>query len=99
MHVRCIHLSIYMVGTKITMSDAAYRILKAQKKESESFSDVILRAFPQGNPARILAVLDDLPILNYVVAGRIRKASEDIRRNFKAQVPESTFRKGAGAKD
>ncbi|MGI0019144.1 MAG: antitoxin VapB family protein [Nitrososphaera sp.] len=77
-----------MGSTTITISDAAYGILKAQKKEGESFSDVILRTFPQGNPARILAVLDDLPALNEATAERIRKASEDVRRNFKAQVPE-----------
>ena len=77
-----------MGSTTITISDAAYRILKAQKKEGESFSDVILRTFPQGNPARILAVLDDLPALDEATAERIRKASEEVRRNFKAQVPE-----------
>ena len=48
---------------------------------------MILRIFPQGNPARILAVLDDLPALDEATAERIRKAGE-VRRNFKAQVPE-----------
>lgn len=86
MHVKC--MSSGMGSTTITISDAAYRILKAQKKEGESFSDVILRTFPQGNPARILAVLDDLPALDEATAERIRRASEDVRRNFKAQVPE-----------
>lgn len=77
-----------MGSTTITISDAAYGILKAQKKEGESFSDVILRTFPRGNPARILASLDDLPALDDATAERIKSASEEIRQNFKTRVPE-----------
>jgi predicted CopG family antitoxin len=77
-----------MRSTTITISDAAYAILKVQKKKGESFSDVILRAFPQGNAARILAVLDDLPALDRATAERIEKVSKDVRRSFKAQVPK-----------
>ena len=75
------------------------RGLKVQKKKGESFSDVILRTFPPGNPARILAVVDELPALDDATAKRIRKASKNVWRNFKAQVPDAAFRKGAGAKD
>lgn len=70
-------------STTITISDEAYRILKAQKKEGESFSDVILRTFPKGHPARILAALQDRRPLDEETAESIRKVSEDLRRNLK----------------
>ncbi|MEM3172009.1 MAG: antitoxin VapB family protein [Candidatus Nitrosotenuis sp.] len=42
-----------MGTTTISLSDEAYRILKAQKLEEESFSDLILRKFGKGNPSVI----------------------------------------------
>jgi predicted CopG family antitoxin len=72
-----------MGSTTITLSDEAYRILKAQKKENESFSDVILRTFPRGHPARILAALQDRPPLDEETAESIREVSEEMRKNFK----------------
>lgn len=81
MHYKCTY---YVMGsTTITISDEAYRILKAQKKEGESFSDVILRTFPRGHPARILAALDKIEPLDKETAENIRKASQEMRKNFK----------------
>lgn len=77
-----------MGSVTITISDEAYKILKAQKKEGESFSDVILRTFPRGHPARILAALQERPPLDKETAENIRKVSEDLRRNLKLRVPE-----------
>lgn len=77
-------MHLWAVGnTTITISDEAYRILKAQKREGESFSDVILRTFPMGHPARILAALQDRSPLDKETAESIRKVSEDLRRNLK----------------
>ncbi len=77
-----------MGSVTITISDEAYKILKAQKKEGESFSDVILRTFPRGHPARILAALQERPPLDEETAENIRKVSEDLRRNLELRVPE-----------
>ena len=77
-----------MGSVTITRSDEAYKILKAQKKEGESFSDVILRTFPTGHRARILAALQERPPLDEETAENIRKVSEDLRRNLKLRVPE-----------
>lgn len=77
-----------MGSVTITISDEAYKILKAQKKEGESFSDVILRTFPRGHPARILAALQERPPLDEETAENIRKVSEDLRHNLKLRVPE-----------
>ena len=77
-----------MGSTTITISDDAYKILKAQKREGESFSDVILRAFPRGHPARVLAYLRDHRSLDEKSAESIREVSKELRRNLKARVPE-----------
>jgi len=85
MYGKCIYWRD-MGSTTITISDEAYRILKAQKKEGESFSDVILRTFPQGHPARILAALQKRPPLDDETAENIRQVSKDLRRNLKLRV-------------
>ncbi len=77
-----------MPSITITISEDAYKVLKAEKEENESFSDVILRLFPRGHPHRILAYLQDHAPLDDETAESIRKASEGLRRNFKARVPE-----------
>ncbi len=76
------HCTIGMATTTITITDEAYKALKAEKKEGESFSDVILRKFQKGNPAAIRAVLKDRGA-NPDLADAIEKASLDLRRNFK----------------
>lgn len=77
-----------MPSITITISEEAYRVLKAAKKKDESFSDVILRVFPRGHPLRILSYLQDRKPLDEDAAESIRMASDDLRRNFKARVPE-----------
>ncbi len=48
-----------MGTTTISLSEEAYTLLKAQKREGESFSDLILRKFGKGNPSTILAYLKE----------------------------------------
>jgi predicted CopG family antitoxin len=75
-----------MASISIMISEQAYKILKAQKREGESFSDVILRTFPRGHPARILASLQDREPLDEETAESIRTVTKDLKRNFKLKV-------------
>jgi predicted CopG family antitoxin len=43
------------MAKRVMLSDEAYKVLKAMKKEGESFSDVILRRLGKGNPAAIMS--------------------------------------------
>ena len=73
-----------MGTTTISLSDEAYRVLKAEKKEGESFSELILRKFGKGNPAAILAYLSEKePSLE--LAESTEKSSEELRKNLKMQ--------------
>lgn len=75
---------IIMGTTTISLSNEAYRILKAQKREGESFSDLILRKFGKGNPAAILAYLKEKSP-NHDLADAVEKASEELRENLKLE--------------
>lgn len=66
----------------VMLSDEAYKLLKAEKKEGESFSDVILRKFGKGNPAAIMAYFKERKP-NYDLADAVEEASNELRRNFK----------------
>jgi predicted CopG family antitoxin len=66
----------------VMLSDEAYNALKAAKKSGESFSDVILRKFPKGDPARILAVVKSMKP-NPDLSQSVRQASKEMRKNFK----------------
>jgi predicted CopG family antitoxin len=70
-----------MVKT-VMITDEAYNVLKAAKKEGESFSDVILRKFSKGDPARILAAVRELKP-NPELSESIRQASQEMRKNFR----------------
>ncbi len=70
-----------MVKT-LMISDEAYNALKASKKAGESFSDVILRKFSKGDPARILAAARELKP-NPELSESIRQASQEMRKNFR----------------
>jgi predicted CopG family antitoxin len=75
---------MYDMRTTISLSDEAYWILKAQKREGESFSDLVLRKFGKGNPAAILDYLKEKsPNLN--LADAVEKASEELRENLKLE--------------
>jgi predicted CopG family antitoxin len=68
--------------TTISLSDEAYKILKAQKMEGESFSELILRKFGKGNPEAILAYLKEKqPNMDLIESAE--KASKDLRKQLK----------------
>ena len=73
-----------MGTTTISLSDEAYRVLKAQKKEGESFSELVLRKFGKGNPAAILAYLAEKEP-NLELAESTEEASEELRKTLKLQ--------------
>ena len=66
----------------ITISDEAYATLKRRKKEGESFTDVILREFAEGNADRILSVVMSHGFPDGELAKNVRQASEEHRKNF-----------------
>ncbi|TBR23703.1 MAG: hypothetical protein EPO63_05210 [Candidatus Nitrosotenuis sp.] len=72
------------MGTTISLNDDAYRILKAQKREGESFSDLILREFRKGNPITILDYLKKTNP-NHDLAETVEKASEALRKSLKLE--------------
>lgn len=72
-----------MASTTITISNKAYKILRAQKREGESFSDLILRMFSAGHPARVQSTIANLEPLDKETANAIMGASENLRRNFR----------------
>jgi predicted CopG family antitoxin len=80
----CICIRFFMGTTTISLSDEAYRVLKAQKREGESFSDLVLRKFGRGNPAAILAYLNEKEP-NLELAQATEKESEELRKNLKLQ--------------
>jgi predicted CopG family antitoxin len=71
-----------MGTTRISLSDEAYRLLKSQKRDGESFSDLIVRKFGKGNPAAILAYLKEQGP-DHELAESVKAASEELRRNLK----------------
>ncbi|MHB8545718.1 MAG: antitoxin VapB family protein [Nitrosotalea sp.] len=71
-----------MGTTTISLNNEAYRVLKAQKREGESFSDLVLRKFGKGNPATILAYLEKSEP-NMELAEHIQRSSEELRKNLK----------------
>jgi predicted CopG family antitoxin len=73
-----------MGTTTISLSDEAYRVLKSQKRDGESFSDLILRIFGKGNPAAILAYLEGTEP-NMDLADSVETISEVLRRNLRLE--------------
>lgn len=82
------HMHMSRMGTTtISLNDEAYKVLKAQKKEGESFSELVLRKFGKGSPAAMKAVIMELgPDLDS--ADSIEKASRELRKNFKTRKVE-----------
>lgn len=76
-----------MGTTTISLSEEAYSLLKAQKREGESFSDLVLRKFGKGNPSAILDYLNEKKP-NVDLADAVEKASEDLRQNLKLRIAE-----------
>jgi predicted CopG family antitoxin len=77
-----------MGTTTISLSDEAYRVLKSQKGEGESFSDLILRKFGRGNPAAVLTYLEGKEP-NLDLADSVESASEGLRRGLKLERVEA----------
>jgi predicted CopG family antitoxin len=73
-----------MGTTTISLSDEAYRVLKSQKRDGESFSDLILRIFGKGNPAAIHAYLEGTEP-NMDLADSVETISEVLRRNLRLE--------------
>ena len=67
----------------ITISDEAYSTLKRRKKVGESFTEVILREFKEGNADRILSIVTGPDFPDKELAENIRQASEEHRKNFR----------------
>lgn len=80
MHVHALYS--YMGTTTISLNNEAYRVLKAQKREGESFSDLVLRKFGKGNPAAILAYLEESRP-NMELAENIQRSSQELRKKLK----------------
>lgn len=80
MHVHA--LCYYMGTTTISLNNEAYRVLKAQKREGESFSDLVLRKFGKGNPAAILTYLEESRP-NMELAENIQRSSQELRKKLK----------------
>lgn len=76
-----------MGTTTISLSNEAYKVLKAQKKEGESFSELILRKFGKGRPSAIKAAVMELG-RDTELADAIEKASSNLRKNFKTRKVE-----------
>lgn len=67
----------------ITISDEAYRVLKRRKKEGESFTEVILREFPEGNADKILSIVLGPGFPDKELSENVRHASREMRKNFR----------------
>jgi predicted CopG family antitoxin len=76
-----------MGTTTISLSEEAYSLLKAQKRDGESFSDLILRKFGKGNPSAILAYLNGRKP-NTDLADSVEKASGELRGNLQLEKAE-----------
>ncbi len=74
---------IIMSHKTITISDKAYSTLKRRKKEGESFTDVILREFTEGNADKILSVVMGQGFPDKELAENVRQASLEHRKRFK----------------
>jgi predicted CopG family antitoxin len=81
MHV---HAWITMGTTTISLSDEAYEVLKAQKRDGESFSDLVLRKFGRGNPTAVIAYLKEKKP-NLELAESIEQVSKKLQKNLKLQ--------------
>jgi predicted CopG family antitoxin len=77
-----------MGTTTISLSNEAYRVLKSQKREGESFSDLILRKFGRGNPAAVLTYLNEGGP-NLDLADSVEVACGELRRGLKLERVEA----------
>ena len=71
-----------MATRTIRITLEAYKALKNQKKEGESFSELILRTYGKSNASEILAYLKDAGP-DPELADAVEEASREHRRNFR----------------
>jgi predicted CopG family antitoxin len=85
---KCTHVYYTIMPTRtLSITEEAYRALKAKKKEGESFTDVILRLTGnKGSARRLLEMMDELH--SPELAGRVEQASKEFRKNFKTRDAE-----------
>lgn len=81
MHSMCMYSA--MGHKTITISDEAYATLKRRRKGSESFTEVILREFAEGNADKILSVVMGPDFPDKELAENVRRASEEHRKSFR----------------
>lgn len=68
----------------LSITDEAYKALKASKKEGESLTDVILRlAGNKGSAKRLLEMMDELH--SPELAEKVEQASKEFRKNFRTR--------------
>jgi predicted CopG family antitoxin len=68
----------------LSITDEAYKALRACKKEGESFTDVILRLTgSKGSARRLLEMMDELH--SPELADRVEQASKEFRKNFRTR--------------
>ena len=67
----------------LSITEEAYRALKAKKKEGESFTDVILRLTGNKGSARRLEMMDELH--SPELADRVEQASREFHKSFKTR--------------
>lgn len=73
-----------MPSRTLTITDEAYKALKAQKKDSESFTDVILRLTGnKGSARKLLEMMDEMHSPD--LADRVEEATKETRKNFKTR--------------
>jgi len=67
----------------ITITEEAYKALKRKKRETESFTDVILRLTGEGNIRQFRELLESNDFPDRELADNIEKASKEFGENFK----------------
>lgn len=68
----------------LSITEEAYRALKAKKKEGESFTDVILRLTGnKGSARRLLEMMDEMH--SPELADRVEQSSKEFRKSFKTR--------------
>ena len=67
----------------ITISDEAYATLKRRRKAGESFTEVTLREFAEGNADKILSIVMTPKFPDRELAENVRRASNEHRKNFR----------------
>lgn len=72
-----------MATHSITITEEAYKALKRKKRETESFTDVILRLTGEGNIRQFRELLESKDFPDRELADNIEKASKEFGENFK----------------